>query len=106
MIVVGCSHGKHLAKQIAKKAKRDYSELFVERFPDNELHIKFASKLVENRKVILVQSFYDNIDSCLIEVMFAAKTAKELGASSVALMAPFFPYMRQDKMFTLHEDNE
>lgn len=103
MIVIGCSHGTHIAKEIAKKAKKKYSELFVEKFPDNELHIKFEARLVKNKKVILVQSFYDDIDSCLIEVMLAAKTGKELGASSVALMAPYFPYMRQDAMFTYGE---
>ncbi len=100
MIVIACSHGKHLAQDIAKKAKKRYSELFVEKFPDNEIHIKFNARLIKNKKVILVQSFYDEIDSCLIEVMFAARTAKELGASSVSLMAPYFPYMRQDKMFS------
>jgi ribose-phosphate pyrophosphokinase len=103
MIVIGCSHGKHIAKQIAKKAKRKYSDLFVEKFPDNELHIKFKAHLIKNKRVILVQSFYDDIDSCIMEVMFAAKTAKDLGASSVTLMAPYFPYMRQDKMFDYGE---
>ena len=103
MIVIGCSHGKHIAKRIAKKAKKKYSELFVEKFPDNELHIKFNSKLVKNKRVVLVQSFYGDIDSCLIEVMFAARTAKDMGASSVTLMAPYFPYMRQDKMFNYGE---
>jgi ribose-phosphate pyrophosphokinase len=103
MIVIGCSHGKHIAKEIAKKAKRKYAELFVEKFPDNELHIKFEAHLVKNKRVVLVQSFYEDIDSCLIEVMFAAKTAKDLGASSVTLMAPYFPYMRQDKMFVYGE---
>jgi ribose-phosphate pyrophosphokinase len=103
MIVIACSHGKHIAKDIAKKSKLPYSELFVEKFPDNELHIKFQTKILKNKKAILVQSFFENIDSCLIEVMFAARTARELGASSVALMAPYFPYMRQDKMFCYGE---
>jgi len=99
MIVIGCSHGKHIGKKIAKRAKKRYSELFVEKFPDNELHIKFNVN-VKKQKVVLVQSFYGSVDSCLMEVIFAAKTAKELGASRVSLMAPFFPYMRQDKKFT------
>lgn len=106
MIVIGCSHGKHIAEAIARKAKKRYSDLFVEKFPDNELHIRFNPKYtrhVKNKKVVLVQSFYNEIDSCLIEVMFAAKTAKELGASSVALMAPYFPYLRQDRMFNYGE---
>ena len=104
MIVVGCSHGKHVAREIAKGAQRPYAELFVEKFPDHELHIKIPPK-IRGKKVILVQSFYHDIDSCLMEVMFAALTAREMGASSVSLMAPFFPYMRQDKMFTPGEVN-
>jgi ribose-phosphate pyrophosphokinase len=103
MIVVACSHGRHIAKDIAKKARLPYSELAVTKFPDNEQLIKFTTKILKNKKAILVQSFYGEIDSCLIEVMFAARTARELGASSVALMAPYFPYMRQDKMFTYGE---
>jgi len=104
MIVIACSHGKHIAKDIARKAKAPYAELSVEKFPDNELHMKVPAK-VKRKKVYLVQSFYGDIDSCLLEVMFAALTAKEMGASSVSLMAPFFPYMRQDKMFTPGEVN-
>jgi phosphoribosylpyrophosphate synthetase len=49
MIVVACSHGKHIAKDIAKKAKLPYSELFVEKFPDNEQHIKFQTKIIKNK---------------------------------------------------------
>ncbi|MBR9700124.1 ribose-phosphate diphosphokinase [Candidatus Woesearchaeota archaeon] len=100
MIIIGCSHGKHLAKKIAKKAGRPYSELLVKKFPDNELWVKIQAKDVKRKKCVLVQSFYGEVDSCLIEVMFAAQTLHEMGASSVSLMAPFFPYMRQDKMFT------
>ncbi len=72
----------------------------MEKFPDNELHIKFRNTHFKGKKVVLVQSFYDDIDSCLIEVMFAAKAAKEMGASSVTLMAPYFPYFRQDTWFS------
>jgi ribose-phosphate pyrophosphokinase len=100
MIIIGCSHGTHVAKTIAKKAKRKYSELFVEKFPDGELHIKFRKTDFKNKRVILVQSFYGDIDSCLMEVFFAAKAAKEMGASSVTLMAPYFPYFRQDTWFS------
>ena len=31
--------------------------------------------------------------------MFAAETAKDLGAKKVKLVAPYFPYLRQDKRF-------
>src|SRR3989338_4082980 len=103
MIVIGCSHGKHLAPKIAKKARIQYSDLSVDKFPDHELHITFGRTDFKGRKVFLVQSFYGEIDSCLIEVMLAAKSAKEMGASSVSLMAPYFPYFRQDTWFSRGE---
>ncbi|MDO8481066.1 MAG: ribose-phosphate diphosphokinase [Nanoarchaeota archaeon] len=104
MIVIGCSHGKHVAKAIARKAKCAYGEITAERFPDNEQHLTIRGS-VDKRRVILVQSFHDNPDGCLIEVLLAAWQAKQMGATSVSLMAPFFAYMRQDKSFTIGEVN-
>ncbi len=98
MIIIGCSHGRHLAAKAAKKLKKPYSELKVNKFPDGELYVRFM-KNVKNKAVVLIQSFYDDINNCLIEVLFAANTAKELGAKKVILVAPYFPYLRQDKRF-------
>jgi phosphoribosylpyrophosphate synthetase len=67
MIIVGCSHGKTIGRQIAQKAKKKYSELFVEKFPDNELHIKFQLKNIKGEHIVLVQSFYGELDSCLMK---------------------------------------
>ncbi len=41
MIIIGCSHGKHLAKKIASKLKKPYSGLEVTHFPDSEIKLKF-----------------------------------------------------------------
>lgn len=98
MLIVSCSHGVHFGQSIAKKLKVRHSELIVNKFPDDELLIKFNSKL-KNEDVVLVQSFYSNISDCLIEAILAAATAKELGAKKIILVAPYFPYLRQDKRF-------
>jgi ribose-phosphate pyrophosphokinase len=98
MIIVACSNGKHLAKKVAKQLKKPYSELETKHFPDNELKIKFNID-VKKKKVALVQSFHGNINDQLMEVLFAAYTAKDLGAKSLMLIAPYFPYLRQDKRF-------
>ena len=98
MLIVSCSHGKHLGYLIAKKLKKKHSNLIVDKFPDNELRIKIDQNL-KNKEIVLVQSFYKNISDCVIEVIFASKTAYELGAKKVVLVAPYFPYMRQDKRF-------
>ncbi len=98
MLIISCSHGKHLGYLIARKSNKKHSVLFVDKFPDDELKIRFNNNL-KNKTIILIQSFYKNISDCIIESIFAAKTARELGANRVVLAAPYFPYMRQDKRF-------
>jgi ribose-phosphate pyrophosphokinase len=98
MIVISCSHGVHLGKSIAKKAGFKHSELFVSKFPDNELLVRLNIN-VKNQNVVFIQSFYGEISDCIIELILAASTAKELGAKKIMLAAPYFPYIRQDKRF-------
>ena len=98
MLIISCSHGRHLGHLIAKKLNKKHSVLLVDKFPDDELRIRFNSNL-KNKTIVLIQSFYKNISDCIIEVIFAAKTANELGAKKVILVAPYFPYLRQDKRF-------
>jgi len=98
MIIVGCSHGKHLAQKIAKKLKVSYSDLKVKKFPDNEIGVRFMNN-VKGKAVVLIQSFYGNVNDCVVEVLFAAETAKDLGAKNVILVAPYFPYLRKDKRY-------
>ena len=98
MLIVSCSHGKHLGYLIAKKLNNAHSYLLVDKFPDDELRVRFQIGL-KDKKIILVQSFYKNISDCVIEVILAAQTAYDLGAKKVILVAPYFPYLRQDKRF-------
>jgi len=56
-------------------------------------------KNVKGKVVVLVQSFYGNVNDCVVEVLFAAETAKDLGAKNVLLVAPYLPYMRKDKRY-------
>ena len=98
MIIIGCSRGKHLAGKIAKKLKKPYSELKVKRFPDGEIYARFL-KDVKGKNVVLVQSFYGYINDCVMEAIFAAETARDLGAKKVILIAPYFAYLRQDSRF-------
>jgi len=98
MKIIACSNGLHLAKNVAKKLKKPYSELEVKHFPDNELKVAIKTD-VKKKKVILVQSFHGDINDQLVEALFAAYTAKDLGAKSITLVASYFPYLRQDKRF-------
>src|SRR3989338_4972094 len=106
MIIIGCSHGRHLGNKIAKKLKAAYSGLEAKKFPDGEIKIRFLAD-VKGKDVALVQSFYCDsdwhINDSIVEAIFAAETAKELGAKRVILVAPYFPYLRQDERFKVGE---
>jgi ribose-phosphate pyrophosphokinase len=97
-IIIACSGAEHIAKKIASKLKSEYSKLYIKKFPDNELNIRFL-KDVKKKKVILIQSFYNNINEKIIETLFAAYTLKDLKAKKIILLALYFPYLRKDTRF-------
>ena len=96
MIIVGCSNSKHLAKNIAKKLNFSYQDLNLDIAPDGELHVRFDDYL-KDKSVVLVQSFYPHPNHSLMEVLFAASTARDLKASKVILVAPYLAYLKEDK---------
>jgi len=98
MLIASCSHDRHLGHSIAKILKAKHSQLFVSKFPDDELLVRFKDD-ARGKSVALIQSFYENISDCIVEAVLAAETARDLGAKKVILIAPYFPYLRQDKRF-------
>ena len=72
-------------------------ELESRRFPDGESYLRFRQDL-KGRDVALVCTLNDP-DSKTLALLFAARTARELGASRVGLVAPYLGYMRQDRRF-------
>lgn len=97
-IIIGMSNAHNIAKNIAKKTRAPYSELFVDHFPDGELYIRFMTD-IKNKLVVLVQSLHPDPTSSMLELVFAAHAAKNLGAKQVFAFVPYLAYMRQDKMF-------
>jgi ribose-phosphate pyrophosphokinase len=67
------------------------------RFPDGESYLRFRQDL-KGRDVAIVCTLNDP-DSKTLALLFAARTARELGASRVGVVAPYLGYMRQDRRF-------
>ena len=65
-------------------------------FPDGESKLTLPSNLPEH--VIFCRSL-DHPNEKLLELLLAAKTARELGAKVLTLVSPYLCYMRQDKAF-------
>lgn len=73
----------------------------IRNFPDGESYLRIKSE-VKNKTVILVCNL-DKPNKKIVPLLFMAKTLNELGALKTLLVAPYLPYMRQDKRFHLGE---
>ena len=86
-----------LAARLAERLPCDLGDLSTRRFPDGETFLRFDTP-VEGREVILICTL-DRPDPKLAPLLFAAQGAREHGARSIGLVAPYLAYMRQDTEF-------
>lgn len=87
---------KRVARGLSKDLLLEASPVKVHKFPDGESLVTLPETLPEC--VIIYQSLY-NPNERLIELLFSAKGARELGAKRLILVSPYMCYMRQDKAF-------
>jgi ribose-phosphate pyrophosphokinase len=84
-------------ERLARAIGCEVGQIESRRFPDGESYIRLLSA-VEGRDVILVCTL-NNPNDKLMQLYLAANIARELGARSVGLIAPYLAYMRQDSRF-------
>lgn len=97
-LIIGGSNSRGLARKIAQQVKQQYADLIVKKFPDGDTYIKFPVS-VRNSILTIVNSMHPAPNDALVELLFAAHTARELGASKIIFVIPYLAYMRQDKRF-------
>lgn len=75
-----------------------YEPLLISRhdFPDGEFKLKMPSH-ISNHAVIFHS--LDHPNDKIIELLFAARTARDLGVTQLSLVVPYLAYMRQDIAF-------
>jgi ribose-phosphate pyrophosphokinase len=95
-LVLGFPSYSPQAQRLARRAGLAYADIAVHRFPDGESLVRLPAQLPEH--VILCVSL-DDPNAKLIELALAARTARDLGARQVTLVAPYLCYMRQDVAF-------
>jgi ribose-phosphate pyrophosphokinase len=86
-----------MARALAARASAELGRLEMRRFPDEEAYVRIASD-VAGKRVDIVCTLA-RPDPQFLSLIFAAETARELGAASVHLVAPYLAYMRQDARF-------
>lgn len=96
-VIVAMPGHELLTESLAKALGYDLVRLETRRFPDEETYLRYLSPVREKR-VVLVASL-ERPDAKFLPLVFAAAAARDLGALSVGLVAPYLPYMRQDRRF-------
>ena len=85
------------AARIARAAGMDCALIERHRFPDGELKLTLPAALPV--RVVLLRSLAQP-NKKLVELLLAARTARQLGAAHLTLVAPYLAYMRQDTAFS------
>lgn len=86
-----------MAASLAGILQADIARIETRKFPDGETYLRFVDS-PERRAVVLVCTLQDPNEK-LLPLLFAAATARELGAASIGLVAPYLAYLRQDLQF-------
>lgn len=86
-----------MAERLCRNQRFELGALERRQFPDGESYVRLASP-VEGRDALLLCTL-DRPDSKTLPLLFTAAAAREQGARSVGLIAPYLAYMRQDKAF-------
>ena len=98
MIIIPGPASVVLGEAIAKELGFEATLLNHRLFPDGETYIRFPEP-IQGKTVVLVQTTAPNPDRKLMQLMFMARTAKDMGATRIVAVIPYLAYARQDKRF-------
>lgn len=97
MIILPAPGAEQAAADLAAHLQFPVGRVEARRFPDGESYLRLHDELA-GKDVVVVASLRDP-DPQALRLWYLAQTARELGASRVGIVAPYLPYMRQDKRF-------
>lgn len=97
ILIVPLPGNESTAAALAAMLGADTGRVETRAFPDGETYLRLLDDPA-GRDVVMVCTL-DRPNEKLLPLLFAATTARELGAASVGLAAPYLAYMRQDIRF-------
>ena len=98
MIVITGSASPKLSARVARRLECKLLKPELQHFPDGELYLKLGTEL-DGEHAVVVQSTCFPQDLNLMELFLLLDAAKDIGASRVTAVVPYFAYARQDKRF-------
>ncbi len=96
-VVISMPGNEILADQLGATLELERVAAIVRHFPDGESHVR-VDGAVQGRHALIVCTL-DRPDAKLVPLFLLAHALREGGAVSVGLVAPYLPYMRQDRQF-------
>ncbi|MDO9397681.1 MAG: ribose-phosphate diphosphokinase [Herbiconiux sp.] len=95
VVVSGRAHPK-LAEDIALELGTELVETEARTFANGELYIRYGES-VRGSDVFVIQSHTAPINEWLMEQLIMVDALKRASAKRITVVAPFYPYARQDK---------
>jgi len=95
VLVTGRAHPE-LAEQIAEELGTELVETELRTFANGEIYARYSESL-RGTDVFIVQSHCSPINEWLMEQLIMIDAAKRASAKRITVVAPFYPYARQDK---------
>lgn len=96
-IVFAFPGNEDLARNIAGQNRAALGEAEIRHFPDGETYVRILSNVCAKQVWMICR--LDRPDAKLPALYYFSKIAKSMNAASITLVAPYLPYMRQDKSF-------
>lgn len=96
-VFLGMPGSEDLAGELARRTNGILAGLELRKFPDGESYVRLPAGIA--RQALFLVCRLTPPDSLFLPLFFAARTARSIGASSVWLIVPYLPYMRQDQAF-------
>ena len=95
VLVSGRAHPE-LAEQVAESLGTELVETELRTFANGEIYARYTESL-RGSDVFILQSHCNPINEWLMEQLIMIDAAKRASAKRITVIAPFFPYARQDK---------
>jgi ribose-phosphate pyrophosphokinase len=96
-VVLALPQNEPLGRRLSELAGMPLGTVETRHFPDGETYVRIQAECA--RKRVVLACTLDRPDGKLLPLIFLADAARDLGASSVGLVAPYLAYMRQDRRF-------
>lgn len=88
---------EYLGEALLELLDMDRVTTTIKEFPDGECYVRIHTSV--NQQIVFIAGSLNRPSAKILTLLFLAAKLKELGSRKIVLIAPYLPYMRQDKEF-------